>query len=131
MEKINKKYYYTVKSLMHDLNIEKTKAYELLKKIEKTPFAVATIHKTIKTKKGQNRKIPIKVINPQYYDIMINSKNNPDPIDIEIENEIEKLKYATKKDLLNEIKKKDYQIISLEEEIINLKNPTTIKDFLK
>lgn len=118
-ENINGKLYLTAKSLMKDLNIGKTKAHDLIKDIEKeTPFAVATINKNVKTKNGQNRKTPIIVINPNYYEAMIYSNNQA--TNQEIEKEIKQLKYATKKDLLNEIQKRDYQIEGLEEQIAYL-----------
>lgn len=136
-EKINGKLYFTAKSLMKDLNIGKTKAHNLIKGIEKeTPFAIATINKTVKTKNGQKRKVPTKVINPNYYETIIYSDDQN--ANQEIEKEIKQLKYATKKDLLNEIKKRDYQIAGLEEQIAYLKsqiskpkNPFKIKKIAK
>lgn len=120
-ENINGNLYFTAKSLMKDLHIGKTKAHDLIKDIEKeTPFAIATINKNVKTKNGQNRKTPIKVINPNYYETMIYSDNQT--TNQEIEKEIQKLKYATKKDLLDEIQKRDYQIESLEEQIAYLES---------
>ena len=136
-EKINGKLYFTAKSLMKDLNIGKTKAHNLIKGIEKeTPFAIATINKTVKTKNGQKRKVPTKVINPNYYETIIYSDDQN--ANQEIEKEIKQLKYATKKDLLTEIKKRDYHIAGLEEQIAYLKsqiskpkNPFKIKKIAK
>lgn len=132
MEQINGKWYFTANSIMADLKVRKTKAHEILSHIEKEiPFAVATINKNVKTKNGQNRKIPTKIINPNYYEAMISTNSVQDPIEIQINKELEQLQYASKKELLNEIKKRDYQIVGLEETISQLKHPFVPTSFKK